>query len=155
MPHLRSRLPRSAAPPSSTSCSPRSSTARGKRRRMRERFNWRNGVAFAHDVAASAVAWVAAFLLRFNFEVDGPFEASMWRNLAWLVPLQAVFFWRVGMYRGLWRYASLPDLQRIVLAVALGALSIALVVVLFKVAFIPRSIVVLYPILLGGMMGGS
>ena len=122
---------------------------------MRARFNWRNGVAFAHDVAAAAVAWIAAFLLRFNFEVEGPFEASMWRNLGWLVPLQAMFFWRVGMYRSLWRYASLPDLQRIVLAAALGALSIALVVVLFKVTWIPRSIVVLYPILLGGIMGGS
>ncbi len=118
-------------------------------------FNWRNGVAFAHDVVAAALAWCVAFLLRFNFEIDGPFEDAMWRNLAWLVPLQAVFFWRVGMYRGLWRYASLPDLQRIVLAVALGAMSIALVVVMFKVKFIPRSIVILYPILLGGAMGFS
>jgi FlaA1/EpsC-like NDP-sugar epimerase len=122
---------------------------------MPSRFNWRNGVAFGHDVAAAGVAWVAAFMLRFNFEVDEPFAGAMWRNLAWLLPAQAVFFWRVGMYRGLWRYASLPDLQRIVLAVALGALSIALVVLLFRVAFIPRSIVFLYPMLLGGIMGGS
>jgi FlaA1/EpsC-like NDP-sugar epimerase len=118
-------------------------------------FNWRNLVAFGHDVAAAALAWVFAFLLRFNFEIEGPFERSMWANLAWLLPLQALFFWRMGMYRGLWRYASLPDLQRIVVAVALGALAIALVVLLFKVPYIPRSIVVLYPILLGGAMGGS
>jgi FlaA1/EpsC-like NDP-sugar epimerase len=122
---------------------------------MPGRFNWRNGVAFAHDVAAATLAWIIAFALRFNFELEQPFEGAMWRNLAWLVPLQAVFFWRVGMYRGLWRYASLPDLQRIVLAAALGALSIALVVVMFKVKFIPRSIVILYPILLGGAMGFS
>ena len=122
---------------------------------MPGRFNWRNLVAFGHDVAAAGVAWVAAFMLRFNFEIDEPFLGAMWRNLAWLLPAQAVFFWRVGMYRGLWRYASLPDLQRIVLAAALGGLSIAVVVLLFKVQFVPRSIVVLYPILLGGMMGGS
>jgi FlaA1/EpsC-like NDP-sugar epimerase len=122
---------------------------------MPGRFNWRNGVAFAHDVAAAGAAWVAAFMLRFNFEVEEPFYGAMWRNLVWLLPAQALFFWRVGMYRGLWRYASLPDLQRIVLAAALGALAIALVVLLFKVAFVPRSIVVLYPMLLGGLMGGS
>jgi FlaA1/EpsC-like NDP-sugar epimerase len=122
---------------------------------MLGRFNWRNLIAFGHDVAAAAVAWCAGYLLRFNFEIDEPFLGAMWRNLAWLLPAQAVFFWRVGMYRGLWRYASLPDLQRIVLAAALGGLSIAVVVLLFKVQFVPRSIVVLYPILLGGMMGGS
>ena len=81
---------------------------------MLGRYNWRNIVAFAHDVAAAAAAWCAAYLLRFNFEITEPFRGAMWSNLAWLLPLQTIIFWRVGMYRGLWRYASLPDLQRIV-----------------------------------------
>jgi FlaA1/EpsC-like NDP-sugar epimerase len=122
---------------------------------MRGRFNWRNLVAFGHDVAAAAVAWCGGYLLRFNFEIDPPFAQAMWQALFWLLPLQAVFFWRVGMYRGLWRYASLPDLQRIVLAVLLGGLAIVLVVYFFKVEHVPRSLVLLYPMLLGGIMGGS
>jgi FlaA1/EpsC-like NDP-sugar epimerase len=122
---------------------------------MRARFNWRNLVAFGHDVAAAAVAWCGGYLLRFNFEIDPPFDQAMWHALVWLLPLQAVFFWRVGMYRGLWRYASLPDLQRIVLAVALGGLAVVLVVYFFKVEHVPRSLVLLYPMLLGGIMGGS
>jgi FlaA1/EpsC-like NDP-sugar epimerase len=122
---------------------------------MRGRFNWRNLVAFGHDVAAAAVAWCGGYLLRFNFEIDPPFAQAMWQALVWLLPLQAVFFWRVGMYRGLWRYASLPDLQRIVLAVALGGLAVVLVVYFFKVEHVPRSLVLLYPMLLGGIMGGS
>ncbi len=33
-------------------------------------------------------------------------------------------FWVLGLYRGLWRYASLPDLQRILVAVAVAALAV-------------------------------
>ena len=40
----------------------------------------------------------------------------MWRTLAWILPLQAVIFMALGLYRGLWRFASIADLQRIVLA---------------------------------------
>ena len=40
----------------------------------------------------------------------------MWWTLAWIVPLQAFIFLALGLYRGLWRFASLVDLQRIVLA---------------------------------------
>ncbi len=118
-------------------------------------FNWRNLVAFAHDVAAAIIAWCAAYYLRFNFEIFAPFDRAMWTNLVWVLPVQALIFWRVGMYRGLWRYASLTDLQRIVLAAALGAMSIALVGYVGRTLSIPRSIVVLYPILLGMIMGGS
>jgi len=59
------------------------------------------------------------------------------------------------MYRGLWRYASLPDLRRMLVAISLGALAIALVVALFRLAYVPRSVLILYPILLAVFMGGS
>ena len=35
-------------------------------------------------------------------------------TLAWILPLQAAIFLALGLYRGLWRFASLLDLQRIV-----------------------------------------
>jgi FlaA1/EpsC-like NDP-sugar epimerase len=59
------------------------------------------------------------------------------------------------MYRGLWRYASLPDLRRILVAAVLGAMAIAVVIVVFKLIAVPRSVIVLYPILLAVLMGGS
>ena len=36
--------------------------------------------------------------------------------MLWVVPLQAAIFFGSGMYRGIWRYASVPDLQRIAIA---------------------------------------
>ena len=61
-----------------------------------------------------------------------------------------------GLYRGVWRFASVADLWRIILAV--GASSVALTAVFFMLkleVIIPRSVLVLDPILLVLMMGGS
>jgi FlaA1/EpsC-like NDP-sugar epimerase len=117
--------------------------------------DWRNAVAFAHDVAATAAAWCLAYLFRLNFELEVPFAAAMVSSLAWVVPLQAAIFLWLRMYRGLWRYASFHDLRRILIAAALGAMAIALVILLFRVPWVPRSVLLLYPILLAAMMGGS
>ena len=38
--------------------------------------------------------------------------------------MYAALFWAFGLYRGMWRFASLPDLQRILLAVGIGALAV-------------------------------
>jgi len=38
-----------------------------------------------------------------------------------LLPLQGPIAWGLGLYRGIWRFASLPDLKRIILAVTAGA----------------------------------
>ena len=117
--------------------------------------NWRNAVAFAHDVAAAALAWCLAYLFRLNFELEQPFASAMLNTLVWVIPLQAPIFLSLGMYRGLWRYASFLDMRRIVFAAALGAMSIALAILLFRIPWVPRSVLLLYPILLIAMMGGS
>ena len=117
--------------------------------------NWRNAVAFAHDVAAAALAWCLAYLFRLNFELEQTFASAMLNTLVWVIPLQAPIFLSLGMYRGLWRYASFLDMRRIVFAAALGAMSIALAILLFRIPWVPRSVLLLYPILLIAMMGGS
>jgi FlaA1/EpsC-like NDP-sugar epimerase len=112
-------------------------------------------LAFLHDVAAAALAWLLAFMLRFNFEVPSDFSASMFEKLVWVVPLQAAVFWRLSLYRGLWRYASITDFRRIVGAAAIGAMTIAMVLFVFQLKLVPRSSLVLYPILLVMAMIGS
>ena len=80
----------------------------------------------------------------------------MWFTLAWILPLQAAIFLALGLYRGLWRFASLLDLQRIVLAAGLGAMLIPLVLVMLKLqAVVPRSVLFFYPIVLIFLMAGS
>src|ERR1700704_774551 len=112
---------------------------------MRVSANWRSWLAFLHDVGAAAVAWIGLYWLRFNLDLHEPQLTDMWRTLAWVLPLQAGIFLALGLYRGLWRFASLPDLQRIVLAAGLGAVTIPLVLVMLKLtAVVPRSLLILY-----------
>src|SRR5438105_2309041 len=80
----------------------------------------------------------------------------MWRTLAWVLPLQSGIFLAFGLYRGLWRFASLPDLQRIVLAAGLGAVCIPVVLVMMRLtAVVPRTVLILYPFALIFLMAGS
>ena len=123
---------------------------------MTLRPNWRSALAFGHDVCMTALAWTAIYWLRFNLELREPFVGDMWSTLAWVLPLQATIFLSLGLYRGLWRYASLADLQRIMFAAGLGAILIPLVLVMLKLqTVVPRSVLVFYPIVLMFLMAGS
>lgn len=113
-------------------------------------------LAVAHDVVVAALAWAGAYFLRFNFDLPPNYQSEMWRTLIWIAPLQALIFWYMGLYRGIWRYASVADLRRIFLAVALAAMLIPLVLWMFRVnAVVPRSVLILDPILLLLAMGGD
>jgi FlaA1/EpsC-like NDP-sugar epimerase len=120
------------------------------------KLNPRTVTIILYDILVAVFAWLGAYWLRFNLAVPPEFQAAAASTLLWVVPLQAVVFWRFGLYRGIWRFASLPDLKRIVLAVGLAALLIPLVLVLFRVsAVVPRSVLILDPMLLVILMGGS
>jgi len=113
-------------------------------------------LAMLHDLAAATLAWVFAYLLRFNFEPPPHFTDEMLRTLTWVVPLQGIIFWQFGLYRGLWRYASVADLRRISLALLTAAALIPLTIWMFRIsAVVPRSVLVINPVLLLMMMGGS
>jgi len=113
-------------------------------------------IIILYDILVAAFAWLGAYWLRFNLAMPSEFQAAALSTMAWVVPLQAVVFWRFGLYRGIWRFASLPDLKRIVLAVGVAALLIPLVLILFRVnTALPRSVLILDPLLLIILMGGS
>jgi FlaA1/EpsC-like NDP-sugar epimerase len=117
---------------------------------------FRTPLAILHDAVAAALAWSLAYLLRFNFDLPEDFAAELRQTLIWVVPLQMLIFWRFGLYRGIWRYASTADLRHIVLAVGLSAAAIPLLFWMLRLGLvIPRSVLVLNPLLLILMMGGS
>lgn len=124
---------------------------------MKQQFiNPRTFLALMHDIIVAAVAWCAAYMLRFNFTVPEIHLQYMWQSLSWVVMLQGAVFFAFGLYRGVWRFASLHDLKRILLAVSAAAVLVAAVLFMMRNAvLIPRSVLVLDPILLILMMGGS
>ncbi len=109
----------------------------------------------AHDLMMSAIAWQLAWLLRFNLE----YPYKNWELSLYTIPLilliQAFVYYRFKLHKGLWRFASLPDLWNIFRACIFGALSITLVLFMWnRLEGIPRSIFILYPILLMFLLGG-
>ena len=122
----------------------------------RLKSNARTALAVLHDTLAAVLAWNFAYLLRFNFELPDNFAVELQRTLFLVVPLQLVIFWRFNLYRGIWRYASITDLRRIFMAVMLSAAVISLMFWMLRLNFvIPRSVLVINPLLLILMMGGS
>ncbi|HEY9098816.1 MAG TPA: nucleoside-diphosphate sugar epimerase/dehydratase [Thiobacillus sp.] len=119
-------------------------------------INPRTITIILHDILVATFAWLGAYWLRFNLELSPEYLSAALSTLTWVVPLQAAVFWRFGLYRGIWRFASLPDLKRIVLAVGVAALMVPVVLILFRVStVVPRSVLILDPLLLLIVMGGS
>lgn len=108
-----------------------------------------------HDLLMSVIAWQAAWWIRFN--LDFPFYH--WQLSLYTLPLvlliQGLVYNRFKLHRGLWRFASLPDLWNIFRAAVFGAVFITLVLFIWsRLEGIPRSILVLYPVLLMFLLGG-
>src|SRR6185503_13942140 len=123
---------------------------------MKHPTNIRAWLAFVHDLSVAALAWASMYWLRFGFDFREPFLADMGRTLVWILPLQGAIFVAFGLYRGLWRFASLLDLQRIVFAAGLGALLIPVGLVMLQMhVVVPRSVLIFYPVMLIFLMAGD
>lgn len=112
-------------------------------------------LAILHDLLAVALAWSVALLLRFNFEPPLNYTADMTKALVWVVPLHGLVFWYWGLYRGLWRYASMNDLRQIFFAIILSNAISPLVLWMASSLVVPRSVLVMAPVLLLFFMAGS
>lgn len=110
-------------------------------------------IVILHDIALIPIAWFGAYWLRFNLEHIPP--ESMTQALA-IAPhalaLQTLSYFAVGSYRSMWGFASLHDLKKIIKAILLGGVLLAMATYGNK---IPRSIIPLYIILLTAMLSSS
>lgn len=112
--------------------------------------------AFLFDLIAVLIAWCGGFWLRFNFIWPEDFSSTIWFGLAFLLPIHALACFVAGLYRGIWVFASLPDLKRVFKAVAGSLLALLVFSLLWHPQpVVPRSMLVLYPMLLTLAMGGG
>jgi FlaA1/EpsC-like NDP-sugar epimerase len=117
----------------------------GAWKRLRNRW-----AVFAHDLLWVPVAIYFAFWLRFNLEViPHSYLFGLYTMLLVSVPVQALLFWRFGLYRGIWRFASIPDHVRILKTALLGTLVTTITLFAWhRLHGVPRSVLLLYPMLL-------
>ncbi|HIN91237.1 MAG TPA: polysaccharide biosynthesis protein [Alphaproteobacteria bacterium] len=113
-------------------------------------------VALIHDLLCVPIAWIGAFWFRFDFGIIPPanLEAGL-AALPLLIVVQAALFFHYGLYRGVWRFASLPDLLRILKAVVVGVSIAAFVLfIITRLQDVPRTAFVMYGLFLIGLLSG-
>ena len=114
-------------------------------------------LVFLFDLSAVVFAWVGGFLLRFNLDLPPNFVVVMGWGMVFLLPAHALACRLAGLYRGIWMFASLPDLKRVLRAVGFSTIALLAFFAFYRHGqqVVPRSLLVLYPMLLILYMGGG
>ncbi|MFT4257230.1 MAG: nucleoside-diphosphate sugar epimerase/dehydratase [Pseudoxanthomonas sp.] len=108
-----------------------------------------------HDLGMVWLCWQILHQWRYAISQLPMAAYPLW-SVEMLIVLiaQGTVFWWVGLYRGLWRFASVPDLWNIFKASVLGLLAIVLGLALYnRLGSLPRTVLVLYPFALTGLLG--
>ncbi len=108
-----------------------------------------------HDLVMVWLAWYVTNLVRFALRSEAEIVSLFAAELPVVLIAQGVVLYWTGLYRGLWRFASLPDLWNIARAGAFGSLAITLsLFVLNRLEGVPRSVLLIYPATLLLFLGG-
>ncbi|NBX68650.1 MAG: polysaccharide biosynthesis protein [Proteobacteria bacterium] len=117
----------------------------------------KTSLAVLHDFVASAISLLFALSLAFGkFEFLTEEPQYFLGCLALVATCQLVVFYFCGLYRGIWRFSSAPDLIRVVRGASLGVMASYLALFLFtRLEHIPRSSLVIDWLLLVIFLGGG
>jgi FlaA1/EpsC-like NDP-sugar epimerase len=119
------------------------------------RISGRGMIAYSHDILMAGLSYVLAMYLRLgttNYSLNS--ELLVEGAIAMTV-IGAVVFWFSGLYRGVWRYASIDDLMAITRAATFTML--VFLVVMFtwsRMGAVPRSVPFINWLVLMAMLGG-
>ncbi len=113
-------------------------------------------LVFLHDLVMVVLAWLGAYWLRFNLSLPPPkYVDSALETLPVVLLVQLLVFSRLGLYRGVWRFASVPDLIRIGKSALVGVALLAVALYFYnRLEDVPRSVPPLYVMLLGLLLAG-
>ncbi|GAB4359721.1 MAG: nucleoside-diphosphate sugar epimerase/dehydratase [Kiloniellaceae bacterium] len=97
-------------------------------------------VAFLHDLVMAAAAFMIALLLRLGNEAWASLMTTLWPAMLMFTAVCGLVFLSIGLYRGVWRYASMNDLVAIVKAVSLSlAVFLPVTFLITRLDSLPRS----------------
>ena len=123
--------------------------------KLLRRTNARGLFAYAHDIFMTALSFGVAVYLRLGDEILWYPRERLLIGCVTLTVIGAVIYWRSGLYRGIWRYASIPDLTAIAKAVSLTILVFLLVMfVWIRLETLPRSLPFINWLVLMALLGG-
>ena len=108
----------------------------------------------AHDLFMVAVCWTVLVQYRYMLSTASVLPPLWSAETALVLVAQGLVFWQMGLYRGVWRFASVPDLINIAKASVFGLFAVLLVLFIYnRLEQAPRSVLVLYPVCLSLLLG--
>lgn len=112
-------------------------------------------IAYGHDIFMASLSLPLSLWLRMGSSIDTiPAEFVVQSTILFGV-VAACVFWPMGLYRGIWRYASMNDLIQITKAVSLAVLIfVPILFVTSRAEFLPRSLPVINWFVLMTLLGG-
>ena len=111
---------------------------------------------FCIDLFLIGAAFTSSFLLRFDFHMPIDIQPLFWQGLLVVLVIKPLVFIMSGLYRSLWRYASLQDGIEIVKVVTASTLIAGFVLMYLRhFAPYPRSIFILDWFLLLALIAAS
>lgn len=119
-------------------------------------FNRRRLVVFCFDIILIGAAFTLSFLLRFDFKIPSEFILHFKQGLLVAILVKPLVFLFSGLYRSLWRYASLQDGIEITKVVTSSSIIGGFVLMFLRhFAPYPRSIFILDWFLLLALVAAS
>jgi FlaA1/EpsC-like NDP-sugar epimerase len=116
--------------------------------------NRRAALAFVHDAAMAALSFVLAMYLRLGGAIVGYQPRLTLIYVSSFTLIAAAVFLLTGLYRGIWRFASLPDLFNIARAVSLIVLVfLPVMFILTRLEALPRSTLLIDWFVLTALLG--
>ena len=107
------------------------------------------------DVSMAALAWWAAFWLRFNFEMPHEYLRMALSTMPWAVGCMALGLALAQVQRQAWRYVGLADLRQLAWGVLLGTLMATACVMVLRYPGFARSVFPLFGMLSLLLMAGA
>jgi len=117
---------------------------------------WKVMTVLVSDIVLTICSYWLAYLLRFNFNIPHSYYLRWLESLPVLLLIRILCYYFFGLYGGVWRYASMNDLVRILKAVTLGTfLFLGYGIFRYRLVDFPRSVFLIDWFVLIIFLGGS
>jgi len=116
----------------------------------------KTGIVFILDAVLSVCAFYSSLALRYSdFRISAVPSGVFFQSCLLLTIIQVSCFWFMGFYKGIWRFASTPDLFRLIKGITLAvSLSFGGIFLLNRMIGVPRSTFIIDWLLLLTFLGG-
>ncbi len=107
-----------------------------------------------HDLFMTWAAWIISYAIRYSIWPESPAIEYINVEIVLVVFLQGIIAYFFNLYRGLWRFASMPDLINIAKSAVTGTFVIGfLLFLIYRADGVPRSVLLMYPLILMVLWG--